>query len=69
MRKIWDLWKRTAETIGDFQFKLLFSILYLLILTPLGLISSFFTDTLSKKRPPKWTEIKDNTSTVEVMRR
>lgn len=69
MKKIWDLWKDVAKTVGDFQFKFLFSVFYFLIVTPLGLVVSLFEDIFSKKIPPRWTKIKDNVSTIGRIRR
>lgn len=69
MKKIWDAWKAVAKAIGDFQFKLLFSASYFLIVSPLGLVVSLFKDFLSKKNPPKWIKVQDNVSTIERIRR
>lgn len=69
MKKIWELWKHFAKAIGDFQFKLLFSLLYILIFTPVGILVSLLIDPLSKRKPLGWTKFKDNTSTLERVRK
>lgn len=69
MKKIWEAWKKFAKVIGDFQFKILFSALYLLVVTPMSLLASSFIDPLSNKTFPKWRKIKDDVSTLERIRK
>ena len=69
MRKMWNVWKAIAEVLGDFQFKILFSFLYFALLTPLGVIASFFMDPLSKKGDPKWNDFEDKNSTLERLKK
>ena len=69
MRKIWQLWKKVAAAIGNFQFKILFSLFYLILVTPPGILVRQLLDPLSEKGNHKWEKIKDNTSTIERMRR
>jgi hypothetical protein len=44
---------RTAKVVGDFQAKLLLTILYLLVALPTGLVVRLSEDTLSLRRPPQ----------------
>ena len=68
MNKIWEKWKRVAEKIGNFQAGLLFSILYFILVTPVGLIASFLQDFLAVRKFPKWQEMKDTASTLSKMK-
>ncbi len=68
MKKLWNGWKKIAEKIGNFQFKIFFSILYFLILIPLGLLTRK-QDFLAEKGPNKWEKTKDNTSNIKLMER
>jgi hypothetical protein len=44
---------RTAKVVGDFQAKLLLTLLYLLVALPTGLVVRFGEDALSLRRPPQ----------------
>lgn len=67
MRMIWQKWKIVAGKIGDFQATVLFSLLYFLLVTPLGLISSIFNDFLNTKDLPQWKKMIKNTSSRQEM--
>lgn len=69
MIRIWNIWKRVAEAIGNLQFKILFSFFYFILVTPIGVLASFFIDPINKKGKSRWTGIRDNTSTKERMKR
>ena len=42
LSNIWAGWKRIAHTIGRFQTRLLISLFYVLVISPLGLIMRLF---------------------------
>lgn len=63
MKKAWEKWKVIAQKIGDFQAKIIFSLLYFILITPMGLISNFFGDFLRSKKFPIWEEFEDASST------
>lgn len=65
--KTWQNWKKLAEKIGDFQANLIFSLLYFLLITPIGLVSSFFTDYL-KKGFPNWQEFEGNSDNLRELK-
>lgn len=67
MKRIWNCWKIIAQSIGNIQFELLFSIFYLSII-PLGIMVRIAKDSLAKAGKPEWMKIKDNTSSLEKMR-
>lgn len=63
IKNYWERWKKTAEKIGDFQFNLIFSILYYFIVVPIGLIMNSTNDFLHLKGFPEWEKM-DNQSEV-----
>ena len=55
LKVIWKAWTRIAHIIGNFQARVLLTILYLVLVLPFGLIVRLFADPLRiKKRPEKW---------------
>lgn len=68
MKKIWLKWKEIAKKIGNFQTKVLFSVLYFLLVTPLGWVESLFNDSFKKRSATQWEKMTDDSSTLEKMR-
>ena len=68
MKNTWEKWKTISKRIGNFQFSLLFSILYYLIIVPVGFISSFFNDYFKVKSFPKWESWIDNSSILKKLK-
>lgn len=68
MNNVWEKWKVLAKKIGNFQVSIIFSILYFLLVTPLGLLSNIFNDFLDIKQAPKWKKYTDNTSSLLKMK-
>ncbi len=55
LKKLWEAWKKIAHVIGNFQARILLTIIYSVLILPFGLVVRFFADSLhSKKRPEKW---------------
>jgi hypothetical protein len=56
MRKLWEGWKRVAKRIGDFQARVILTLLYFMIIGPFALIVRWGTDPLSLKKgaQPGW---------------
>ena len=53
----WKAWKRLAHKIGNFQARVLLTIIYATVVLPFGLMVRLFSDTLLiKQRPTKWIE-------------
>ncbi len=70
LRAAWQRWKRLAEKIGHFQAKLLFGLLYFLIVTPFALGVKLFSDPLGlKQASPSWREFARQTRTLEDARK
>jgi hypothetical protein len=56
-RNLWEAWKRIAHKIGNFQARVLVTLLYVVVVLPFGLMVRSLSDPLQiKKRPMKWTE-------------
>ncbi len=69
-RAAWHRWKRLAEKIGHFQAKLLFGLLYFLIVTPFALGVKLFSDPLGlKQASPSWRNVSRQTLTLEDARK
>jgi hypothetical protein len=57
MQALWNAWKRLAHQIGNFQARVLLTILYAIVILPFGLAARLFSDPLKiKHRPTKWTD-------------
>jgi hypothetical protein len=53
--KLWEGWKKIAHAIGNFQARVLLTVIYSILILPFGLVVRFFSDSLhSKKRPEQW---------------
>lgn len=53
LRKLWQGWKRIARQVGDFQARVLLTIIYAVLVLPFGLVVRFFADPLRVKRTPE----------------
>jgi hypothetical protein len=49
LKSAWETWKSFAHKLGDFQARLMLSILYFIIVAPFSLLVCFFSDPLSLK--------------------
>ena len=57
LKKLWAAWKRIAHRIGDFQARVLLTLIYAVLILPFGLAIRLFSDPLKiKKRPGKWID-------------
>ena len=55
LKAIWKAWTRIAHIIGNFQARVLLTILYVVLVLPFGVIVRLFADPLRiKRRPEKW---------------
>lgn len=68
MMRIYKLWKTIAEKIGDLQATVLFSILYFLIVTPLGLIARIFKDFHREYDKTGWSEMENDVSSIDKLK-
>jgi hypothetical protein len=57
MKRLWAAWKKIAHAIGNFQARILLTVIYAVLILPFGLAVRLFSDSLHvKKRPAKWLE-------------
>ncbi len=68
MKKFYEIWKKIAEKIGDFQASVLFSFMYFLIVTPIGFIARYFKDFHSERHNAEWAKIEDNSSSIDKLK-
>jgi hypothetical protein len=56
MRRAWDLWKRIAVKVGDFQARFLLTLFYFIVLGPFALATRWGSDPLGMKpgTPKGW---------------
>lgn len=65
LKRMWEAWKRIAHKIGNFQARVLLTILYVVLVLPFGLGVRLFADPLRiRKRPANWL---DNEATSQDM--
>jgi hypothetical protein len=57
LKKFWAGYKRIAHKIGDFQARVLLTVIYAVLVLPFGLAVRFFADSLRIKKPAtKWLD-------------
>ncbi len=57
LKRLWEGWKRVAHKIGNFQARLILTILYIILVLPFGLGVRLFADPLRiRKRPTAWLD-------------
>ena len=57
LKALWSAWKRLARKIGNFQARVLLTILYAIVVLPFGVVVRLFADPLQiKRRPTQWAD-------------
>lgn len=57
LKALWEGWKRIAHIIGNFQARVLLTVLYAILVLPFGVIVRLFSDPLRiKQRPAQWID-------------
>ncbi|MFI5088967.1 MAG: hypothetical protein ACHP7P_02775 [Terriglobales bacterium] len=70
LKRIWAAWKQIAQKIGNFQARVLLTVIYAVLILPFGLAVRLFSDPLRiKRRPEAWLDHGDDPSTIEWARR
>lgn len=72
LKVVWRRWKVIAEKIGHFQARVLFAVLYFVVVTPFALGVKLFADPLRIKQrdaAPRWTDFQRQTVTLEDARK
>ena len=54
---LWQVWKRFARRLADFQGRVLLTLLYIVLIVPGGSILRLVSDPLRRRQPPvsNWT--------------
>ncbi len=69
LKRLWQGWKKIAHVIGNFQARILLTIIYAVLILPFGLVVRCFADSLhSKKRPDGWMDHPGVPKTMEQAR-
>ncbi len=56
-KRLWEAWKRLARRIGDFQARVLLTLIYVIVVFPFGVGVRLFADPLRmKRRPEQWLD-------------
>jgi len=70
LKKVWEGYKRIARKIGDFQARVLLTLIYAVLVLPFGLVIRFFADSLRiKKQPTQWLDHPREAMNIEWARR
>ena len=71
MVSLWRVWKHIARRIGEFQGRVLLTVLYALLVVPVGLILRLLADPLRRWRPPasNWVARETAPATLDEARR
>ena len=70
LKKVWEGYKRIARKIGDFQARVLLTLIYAVMVLPFGLVIRFFADSLRiKKQPTQWLDHPHEAMNIEWARR
>jgi hypothetical protein len=57
LKRFWRAWTRLAHKIGNFQARVLLTILYAVLVFPFGIVVRLFADPLRIKKPPaEWLD-------------
>ena len=68
--RIWEAWKKFGHALGNFQARVLLTLIYYLLVLPFGLAVRLFSDSMhTKKRPEKWFDHPPLLNTLEEARR
>jgi hypothetical protein len=63
-------WKKVGHAIGNFQARVLLTVIYSVLILPFGLAVRFFSDSMhTKKRPEKWFDHPPIPNTLDEARR
>lgn len=70
LKRLWERWKKIAHVIGNFNARVLLTVVYCVLVLPFGLMVRFFSDSLhTKKRPETWSDHPATPNTLEEARR
>lgn len=70
LKRIWEVWKRIAHKIGNFQARVILTLFYAVLMFPFGIAARLFSDPLRiKRRPQQWLKCPDETHDLTWARR
>lgn len=71
MKRLWRQWKRVAQVIGNFQARLLFTVFYFLLVTPIAVPFKVLADplTIKRRRQSLWHPVPPDPSPWESSHR
>ncbi len=72
LARLWARWKVFAQKVGDFQARLILTLLYFLILGPMGLFVRVLRDPLRTKHGPQtsvWVPRPAENDSLEIAKR
>jgi hypothetical protein len=62
LKRAWQVWKKIAHAVGNFQARVLLTIFYAVLVFPFGIMARLFSDPLRiKRRPTQWLQHLDET--------
>ncbi len=69
-KRLWEAWKRLAHRIGNFQARVLLTILYAVLVLPFGVVVRLLADPLRiRRRPGEWLDRLGNANDMNWARR
>ncbi len=71
LKRLWQKWKIIAEKIGNFQARVILTLIYFIFATPIGLVMRYFSDPLKLKRDSdsNWVHREQQKTTLEDAKR
>ncbi len=70
VKRGWQAWTRLAHKIGNFQARVLLTLLYVVVFLPFGIAIRLFADPLRIKKPPqRWLDRPEQANDLEWARR
>jgi hypothetical protein len=68
---VWEVWKRFARRLADFQGRVLLTFLYIVLIVPVGLVLRLVADPLRRRQPQtsNWTPRPPAPATLDEARR
>ncbi len=69
-RRLWEAWKRLAHLVGNFQARVLLTLVYFVLVLPFGLAVRLWADPLRiKRRQVEWLSHPNDPTDMDWARR
>jgi hypothetical protein len=70
LKKLWAGWKRIGKKIGEFQARVILTVIYAVLVLPFGLAVRLFSDPLRiRQRPNEWLKHPEGANDLDWARR